>query len=65
MLVARYAHKKLLKLAIGQPLRYRETSVFGEEYEPNGLLFVVGPSATQRNWYASVEMKDGKIARVQ
>lgn len=64
MLSARYATKKLLKFAIGKPLRYEETSLFGEEYAPNGKFCVVGPSPYDRKWYATVTMENGLIKRV-
>jgi len=64
MLAALYRTKKELKASIGQPLRYQETSIFGNEYRENGRLVVVGPSAYSRKWYARVEMKDGKIFKV-
>jgi hypothetical protein len=35
-----YNSKKLLKSEIGQPLKYRETSMFGAEYRPDGVLTV-------------------------
>jgi len=64
MLAANYKTKSALKQAIGQPLRYTETSAFGPEYKPTGRFSVVGPSAYQRKWYATVVMADGKIAKV-
>mgnify|MGYP001574913107 CR=1 FL=1 len=65
MMGASYKTKKLLKEAIGQPLRYVETSMFGPEYKSNGSFCVVGPSPYERRWYAEVTMKDGKIERVK
>ena len=67
MLGARgYKTKKELKAAIGQRLRFVETSAFGSEYKDNGVVTMVGPNAyTARNWYAQITMKDGKIAKVQ
>lgn len=65
MLVACYETKKKLKEAIGQSLRYNETSVFGPEYEPNGSFCVVGPSAYNRKWYASITMKENLIVGVK
>lgn len=65
MMGASYPTKKALKEAVGQPLRYVETSFFGEEYKPNGTFAVVGPSPTSRKWFAEVTMQDGKIARVK
>ena len=64
MLVAKYKTKKACKESIGQSLRYEETSLFGEEYKPNGKLVVVGPGAYERKWYAEIVMKEGKIAKV-
>ncbi len=64
MLAALYPTKKQLKASIGQPLHYQETSLFGAEFKPNGLFDVVGPSPTQRKWYATVEMQNARIKRV-
>jgi len=64
MMGANYKTKKDLKAAIGQPLSYTETSMFGPEYKDNGSFCVVGPSPYVRKWYAQVTMKDGKIAKV-
>ena len=64
MMGASYPTKKALKENIGKPLRYVETSFFGEEYKSDGTFSVVGPSPAQRKWFASVTMKDGLIARV-
>ncbi len=65
MMAALYPHKKDLKAAIGQPLRYEETSMFGAEFKPDGTFCVVGPSPYKREWYAEVTMKDGKIFKVK
>lgn len=64
MMAALYKTKKALKESIGQPLRYRETSLFGAEYRPDGRFAVVGPSETERRWFAEVTMADGLIAKV-
>mgnify|MGYP001561770105 CR=1 FL=1 len=64
MLVANYEFKKDLKQAVGQPLHYTETSLFGQEYILNGRLCVVGPSAYRRKWYANVLMENGLIKDV-
>lgn len=64
MMAAYYKTKKELKAAIGQSLRYGETSFFGAEYKANGTFAVVGPSEYERKWYAQVTMVDGKIAKV-
>jgi hypothetical protein len=66
MMGASYKTKKDLKAAIGQRLRYVETSIFGDEYRDTGKFCVVGPCAhTNRKWFAEVTMADGKIARVK
>jgi hypothetical protein len=64
MMGANYKTKKELKLAIGEPLDYVETSMFGAEYRDNGTFCVVGPSPSVRKWFASVTIKDGLIAKV-
>lgn len=64
MMVAPYKFKKDLKNAIGTELRYRETSLFGPEYDPNGTFCVVGPSEYERKWYAEVKMVNGIISEV-
>lgn len=66
MMGASYPTKKALKEAIGQPLKYVETSLFGSEYHPNSTFCVVGPDAYKnRKWYAEVSMHNGLIARVK
>jgi hypothetical protein len=65
MMGALYKTKKDLKVCVGQPLRYVETSFFGEEFSPNGTFCVVGPSPQVRKWFAEVTMKDGVIAKVK
>ena len=64
MMGAKYATKKELKAAVGQPLKYVETSMFGEEYLANGTFCVVGPSPTVRKFFANVTMTDGLISKV-
>ena len=64
MMGASYKTKKSLKENVGKSLRYVETSMLGQEYNPNGSFCVVGPSPYQRQWYANVTMKDGIIIKV-
>ena len=64
MMAALYKTKKELKEAVGQRLRYQETSFFGNEYKSTGQFAVVGPGAYERKWYATVHMKDDIIVRV-
>ena len=68
MVILHYTSKKELSAAVGQPLRYEETSVFGPEYRADGTL--VGsnrPSITGikgREFFAEVTLRDGLIAKV-
>jgi hypothetical protein len=65
MLGATYPTKKALKEAVGTPLRYVETSMFGAEYKPDGEFCVVGPDPyRKRSWYATVTMSGGLIKKV-
>ena len=66
----RFRHKKALKEAVkaNEPVRLEATSLLGNEYDgdlyqaPPGKYFVVGPDPfTKRNWYASIEIKNGMI----
>jgi hypothetical protein len=68
MLVFNYASKKDLKASVGKPLRYIETSIFGEEYKTNGMLTGANrPHITGkgREFFAQVTMNDGIIASVK
>jgi hypothetical protein len=66
MLAARgYKTKAELKRAVGQPFHYSETSMFGLEYSPTGDNTVVGPSAYERKWYATVKCEQGIIKSVK
>ena len=63
---ANYKTKKALKESIGKPLKFVETSMFGEEYKSNGTFAVVGPDAyTNRKWYATITMEDDIIKKVE
>jgi len=67
MLVFNYPSKKVLKENIGQPLRYIETSLFGAEYLRDGWLTGANrPHITGqgREFFARVQMVDGKIVKV-
>jgi len=68
MLVFAYPSKKVLKENIGQPLEYIETSIFGEEYKPDGVLTGANrPHITNigREFFARVVLKDGLITKVE
>ena len=68
MLVFNYESKKVLKENVGKPLRYIETSLFGEEYKPNGVLVGANrPHITHkgREFFAQVTMANGLIQSVK
>ena len=68
MLVFNYESKKELKENIGNSLNYLETSIFGEEYIPNGILVGANrPHITGigREFFAEVTMVAGKITKVK
>ena len=64
MLAATYKTKKELRASVGESLHFVETSAFGPEYTDNGTFSVVGPSPTQRIWFARVTMENGVISKV-
>ncbi len=62
-----YESKKQLKENIGKRLKYIETSMFGNEYRPDGMLTGANrPHITGigREFFANVTMKNGLIAKV-
>ena len=68
MLIANYASKKLCRESIGKPLQYIETSMFGAEYKPDGVLTVANrPHITRkgREWFGQITMRDGVIVAVK
>ena len=68
MIVFNYESKKALKEAIGKPLRYIETSMFGPEYKDNGTLTGANrPHITHkgREFFANVVMENGLIKSVK
>jgi hypothetical protein len=67
-MLVHYPTKKVLKENVGKPLRYAETSMFGEEYRADGVVTVAHrPHMTGkgREFFARVTMKDGLIAKVE
>ncbi len=68
MMIALYESKKALKECVGQPLKYRETSMFGAEFKADGSFAVCNrPSITGikgREFFATVTMKNGLIEKV-
>jgi len=68
MLIFDYPSKKELKTQIGQPLKYRETSMFGEEYRTTGILTGCNrPHLTghKREFFANVTLFNGLITAVK
>ena len=68
MIVFNYPSKKELKTNIGKPLKYRETSMFGNEYVSDGYLVGANrPHITGlgREFFAEVTMKNNLIAGVK
>ena len=68
MIVFNYPSKKELKANIGQPLKYIETSMFGDEYVSDGMLTGANrPHITGRGreFFANVTMEDGLIKLVK
>ncbi len=69
MMLVPYASKKDLKAQVGKPLRYTETSMFGNEYKADGTFAVAHRPAVQvgdggREFFAEITMKNGVIAKV-
>lgn len=58
--------KKVLKSRVGTAADevFQETSMFEAEYRGDGRYCVVGPGPYVRKWYATVQVKDGKIVKV-
>lgn len=68
MMIFNYASKKELKEQVGKALNYTETSMFGNEFKPNGKFCGSNrPSITGikgKEFFAEVTMVDGLIAKV-
>lgn len=68
MMIVHYKSKKELAASIGEPLKYKETSLFGQEYQSNGTFTVARRPHLQgggREFFATVTMKDGLISSVK
>lgn len=67
-MIVLYPTKKALKDSIGEPLKYQETSMFGNEYRADGSFSGCNrPHLTgfKREFFARITMADGKISRVE
>ena len=70
MMIFNYESKKQMKENIGQPLKYTETSFFGEEYKSDGSFVGCNrptlPEGTgTREFFANVTMEDNLIKEVE
>ena len=71
MMLICYPSMKALKMEIGKPLRYRETSAYGAEFTPNGTFSAAyRPSLWRhdlggREFFAQVTMQGGLISKVK
>lgn len=68
MMIFNYPSKKVLKENIGKPLRYTETSIFGNEYVSDGVIIGANrPHITRqgKEFFAEVTLKDDLIIKVK
>ena len=75
MMILNYKSKKQMKESIGESLDYTETSMFGNEYNPDGTFCGCNrPSSPEypkfeqrkgREFFASVTMQNGLIKVVK
>ena len=68
MIIFNYKSKKELTENIGKPLKYIETSLFGNEYISNGVLVGANrPHITRqgREFFAEVTMQNNIIQKVK
>ncbi len=70
MMIFNYESKKQMKECIGQPLKYTETSFFGEEYKSDGSFVGCNrPSLPEgtgtREFFANVTMEADVIKGVE
>ncbi len=68
MLILNYKSKKELKDQIGRHLDYTETSMFGPEYKPDGVIVGSNRPYTTNNegreFFAEVTLKNNLIKKV-
>ena len=68
MLILNYKSKKELKEQLGRPLDYTETSMFGAEYTPDGIVVGSNRPYTANNegreFFAEVTLKNNLIKKV-
>lgn len=70
MMLFLYSSKKELKAAIGEKLRYRETSIFGPEYPSDGNGEITGANRPHltgkgREFFAQVTLENNIIKKVK
>jgi hypothetical protein len=67
-MLVHYPTKKDLAASIGERLKYSETSMFAEEWIPDGVVYVARRPHLQgggREFFAQVTMERGKIKSVK
>ena len=68
MLILNYKSKKELKEQLGKHLDYTETSMFGPEYKPDGVIVGSNRPYTTNNegreFFAEVTLKNNLIKKV-
>jgi hypothetical protein len=68
MLILNYKSKKELKEQVGKHLDYTETSMFGPEYKPDGVIVGSNRPYTTNNegreFFAEVTLKNNLIKKV-
>lgn len=67
MMIAYYESKNALKKEIGKPLKYTETTLFGQEYRSNGTFNVCNrPSVTgaRKEFFATITIKNDILVAV-
>ena len=68
MILLHYKSKKELKTKIGEKLNYTETSIFGPEYRPDGVIYGARRPHIEgggREFFAEITMKNNRIYRVK
>lgn len=68
LLVTGYRSKKDLKASVGKRLKYKETSVHGNEYRSDGNFIVVRRPhlcGGGTEWFADITMERDKIVAVK
>ena len=65
MMIFRYFSKKELKESVGKPLRYTETSLFGDEYPEGGNGRVTGCNRPTITGITKFDPAKGKMVKAK